>query len=114
MAMSVREPVRPVDGVMEHEFGALAGLELQHDLYLTLTDWTAWDAVSSRLAEAGAELQSLQLSRQGGGFSVRCRLKRLSSEAARGLSGGLLDAGLAQQASVEHLMLAKDGEGARR
>lgn len=94
--------------------GAFAGLELQHDLYLTLTDWTVWEHVSTRLIALGADLQSLQVSRQGDGFSVRCRLKRLSSEAARGLSGSLLDAGVASQASVEHLMLAKPpGSGAR-
>lgn len=94
--------------------GAFAGLELQHDLYLTLTDWTVWEHVSTRLIALGADLQNLQISRQGDGFSARCRLKRLSSEAARGLSGGLLDAGLASQASVEHLMLAKPAAGAPR
>jgi hypothetical protein len=94
--------------------GGLAGLDLQHDLYLTLTDWTVWDAISDRLIEAGADLHSLQISRQGDAFSARCRLKRLSSEAARALTGRLLDGGLVQQASVEHLMLAKANAGAPR
>ncbi|MGH6950769.1 MAG: hypothetical protein ACREH4_07840 [Vitreimonas sp.] len=108
--MSVCEPDRRDSA--GNERGAFAGLELQHDLYLTLTDWTAWEFVSSRLIELGADLQSLQISRQGDGFSARCRVKRLSSEAARDLSGGLLDAGVARQASVEHLMLAKPAAGA--
>ena len=102
--MSVCEPDQRASAAIDE--GAFPGLELQHDLYLTLTDWTVWEHVSSRLVELGAELQSLQIARQGDGFSARGRLKRLSSEAARGLSGGLLDAGVAQQASVEHLMLA--------
>jgi|GEM_PF-2142425 len=95
------------------ELGPLAGLELQHDLYLTLHDWRGWSDVSSRIVDAGAELQSLQISRQNEAFSVRCRLKGLSSEAARGLSGGLLDHGLAQCSSVEHLMLSRAHAGAR-
>ena len=112
--MSVCEPVCQIDAGSDQEVGALAGLDLQHDLYLTLTDWTVWDAISDRLIEAGAELHSLQISRQGDAFNARCRLKRLSSEAARALTGRLLDAGLAQQASVEHLMLAKSNAGAQR
>lgn len=95
----------------EPDFGGLSGLELQHDLYLTLGEWTAWNEVSSRLVAAGAELQNLQISRQNEAFSVRCRLKGLSSEAVRGLSGGLLDNGVAQCASVEHLMLARAWAG---
>ncbi|HYD86884.1 MAG TPA: hypothetical protein VEA80_05375 [Vitreimonas sp.] len=93
------------------ELGALAGLELQHDLYLTLGDWRSWSDISGRLVVAGAELQSLQISRQNEAFAVRCRLKGLSSEAARGLSGGLLDQGLASCCSVEHLMLSRAALG---
>lgn len=109
--MNVCEPGSRVDATAEIEAGGLAGLELQHDLYLALPDWRAWEAVSGRLTSAGAELQSLQISRQGEGFSARCRLKQLSSEAARGLSDRLLDDGLAQRASVEHLMLAATTAG---
>jgi hypothetical protein len=112
--MSVCESASQSDAGSERELGGLAGLDLQHDLYLTLTDWTIWDVISDRLIEAGADLHSLQISRQGDAFSARCRLKRLSSEAARALTGRLLDAGLAQQASVEHLMLAKANAGAPR
>ncbi len=111
--MSVCVHVSREDAAKEDNCGALAGLELQHDLYLTLTDWTAWREISNSLIELGADLQSLQISRQGEGFSARCRLKRLSSDAARALSGRLLDAGVAEQASVEHLMLAKPGAGAQ-
>lgn len=99
-------------GAADLELGGLAGLELQHDIYLTLPDWRGWDDVSSALNAAGAEVQTVQISRQNEGFSVRCRFKRVSSEAARSLSGQLLDAGLARTASVEHLMLAGAGGGA--
>lgn len=110
--MSVCEAVtRQPDA--DPDLGGLSGLELQHDLYLTLGNWTAWNEVSARLAGAGAELQSLQISRQNDVFAVRCRLKGLSSEAVRGLSGGLLDQGLAQGASVEHLMLSRVWQGQR-
>lgn len=94
------------------EIGALSGLELQHDLYLTVSDWAAWNDVSERLAGAGAELHSLQVSRQGAGFSVRCRIKKLSSPDARALTESFLHAGLAQSASVEHLMLTRAREAA--
>lgn len=88
------------------ELGGLAGLELQHDLYLTLPHWRGWDSVSNALTGAGAEVQSLQISRQSDGWNARCRLKSLSSEAVRGLADRLLDEGVALRASVEHLMLA--------
>lgn len=92
------------------EVGALSGLELQHDFYLTVGDWNAWHDVSERLVGAGAELHSLQVSRQSGGLSVRCRIKKVSSEGARALSNGFLNEGLAQSSTVEHLMLARTQE----
>lgn len=94
------------------EVGALSGLELQHDLYLTVNDWAAWNGVSQRLIAAGAEIHSLQVSRQSAGFSVRCRIKSVSSPAARALSDGFLTERLAQSASVEHLMLTRPQETA--
>lgn len=89
------------------DFGALPGLELQHDLYLTVRDWTDGQEVWRRLAHAGADLQSLQISRQEEVFSLRCRIKRVSSDAARSLCASLRDDGVAQNSSVEHLMLAR-------
>lgn len=89
------------------DFGALPGLELQHDLYLTVRNWSDGQEIWRRLSHAGADLQSLQISRQEEAFSVRCRVKRVSSDAVRTLCAGLLDDGVAQLSSVEHLMLAR-------
>lgn len=97
----------------EPALGGLAGLDLQHDLHLSVSDWTSWTSVTSLLHSLGAEVLSLQLGRMEGGFSLRCRLRRLSAEAARGLIGTLLDSGVADRASVEHLMLSKKAEGVR-
>jgi hypothetical protein len=104
--MSACEAAR---GVEEPQLGGLTGLELQHDLYLAIADVTIWSAVTDLVERAGAQLQSLQLQRQGDGFTARCRLKQLSADSARSLAGALLDSGLARQASVEHLMLARAG-----
>ena len=91
---------------------AVPGLELQHDLQLSLADWRDWHGVSQCLIETGAELSGLSIARQEDGFFARCRLRNLSSPAARTLAQRLLGDGLARQASVEHLMLARrDGVG---
>lgn len=101
-----KAPCRPSEGT------ALAGLALEHDLHLALGDWTSWEAVAELLHGAGAEVQSLHLSRQGGGFSVRCRLKCLSPEPAHAITGDFaLDVGPVHRASVEHLVLAKRAAG---
>lgn len=84
---------------------ALSGLELFHDVYLVLPSLASWSAVAEELNHAGAELQSVQLLRQGDSYSGRCRLKRVSAEDARGISLRLIETGVAQQSSVEHLML---------
>lgn len=90
---------------------ALAGLELQHDLQLNLADWRDWQRVAGRLIDTGAELSGLNLARQEGGFSARCRVRNLSSQDARALAQNLLGEGLARQASVEHIMLARRDAG---
>jgi len=90
---------------------ALAGLDLQHDLQLNLADWRDWQNVAQHLSETGAELSGLSLARQDGGFSARCRLRNLTSQAARALAQTLLGNGLARHASVEHLMLARRDVG---
>ncbi|HRE45900.1 MAG TPA: hypothetical protein PKY87_18290 [Terricaulis sp.] len=90
---------------------ALAGLELQHDLQLSLSDWRDWQGVTARLIDSGAELSGLNIARNAGGFDARCRVRNLTSQAARALTQTLLGEGLARQASVEHLMLARRDVG---
>lgn len=90
---------------------ALAGLDLQHDLQLCLADWRDWQGIAQFLSDTGAELSGLNLARQEGGFSARCRLRNLSSHDARAVAQALLGQGLARQASVEHLMLARRDAG---
>jgi hypothetical protein len=90
---------------------ALAGLDLQHDLQLSLSDWRDWQKIATQLNETGAELSGLNIARQDGGFSARCRLRNLTSQAARAFAQALLGDGLASQASVEHLMLARRDVG---
>jgi hypothetical protein len=96
---------RPLPSDEDDALAGLAGLELWHDLYVVLPNWFAWGAVAEALSCAGAELQSVQLLRQPGGFSGRCRLRNVSSEEARRIPELLLASGVARQASVEHLML---------
>ncbi|MBL8538694.1 MAG: hypothetical protein JNM59_14920 [Hyphomonadaceae bacterium] len=83
----------------------LAGLALHHDLHLTLTSSDAWAAVTEALSGVGAEVQSLQIMRQGARYAARCRLTRVSAEEARRLSEALIANGVACFASVEHVML---------
>lgn len=90
---------------------ALAGLELQHDLQLNLADWRDWQGIAQSLSAIGAELSGLNIARQESGFTARCRLRNLTSQDARALAQTLLGEGLAQQASVEHLMLARRDAG---
>ena len=85
----------------------LSGVEFQHDVHLAIRDWTAWTAVSERLSGAGADVLALQLARSDGGFDVRCRLKQVSAQSARDLLNTLLDDGIAERGSIEHLVLAK-------
>ncbi len=92
------------------ELGPLAGLDLQHDLQLTLVEQTDWSVIADLLRRAGADVQQLQLARLEQGVAVRCRLKSISPEGARAFTHSLLDNGLVERAHVEHLVLA----GARR
>jgi hypothetical protein len=85
----------------------LPGVEFQHDVHLSVRDWSAWTAVSDRLSLAGADVHALQLARSDGGFDVRCRLKQVSAEAARALLNALLNEGIAERGNIEHLVLAK-------
>lgn len=96
----------------EPQAGGLSGLELLHDVYLVLPNLASWDAVSEALRAVGAELQSLQLLRKGDEYSGRCRLRGVSAEEARRISGVLIETGVARQASVEHLMLRQPADAA--
>jgi hypothetical protein len=51
----------------------------------------------------------MRLTRAGTGFDLRCRLKRVTAEAARTLVAGLLDDGVAERGGVEHLVLGARG-----
>lgn len=92
----------------------LPGVEFQHDVHLAVRDWTVWAAVSERLSCAGADVHALQVTRSGGGFELRCRLKQVSAQSARDLVNTLLDEGIAERGSIEHLVLAKRGAEAAR
>jgi len=105
--MSIVEATRAAS---EPHGEALFGLELFHDVYLVLPSLASWSAVAEALNHAGAELQSVQLLRQGDAYSGRCRLKRVSAEEARGISVRLIETGVARQCSVEHLMLRQAAE----
>jgi hypothetical protein len=90
----------------------LRGVEIEHELHLVVRDWLAWTAVSERLSLAGADIHTLHLARNDRGFSVCCRLKRVSPEAARALTTALLNEGIAERGEIEHLVLAKAGRNA--
>ena len=92
----------------------LPGVEFQHDVHLAVRDWSAWTAVSERLSGVGADVLALQVARNDGGFDVRCRLKRVSAHSARALLDELLNDGIADRGSIEHLVLAKRGAEAAR
>ena len=93
----------------EDALAELIGVDFQHDLQLTLPDLAAWSRISDRLLHAGAEVHSMRLTRAGTGFDLRCRLKRVTAEAARTLVAGLLDDGVAERGGVEHLVLGAQG-----
>jgi hypothetical protein len=91
----------------EDDWG-LPGLELQHDLHLTLKHWSSVGAVAQTLSDAGAEVHALSLSRHADNCVLRCRVKSISARRARELADALRDF-LVGSASVEHLMLTKGG-----
>ena len=108
--MEVRDRPHPNSA----EAQALAGLDVQHDLFLSMSDWSQWGAISPLLQDIGGEVESLNLARHANGYSARCRLRRVSAEAARALTARLLDDGLVERASVEHLVLGAKATGATR
>ena len=94
----------------DEESWSLPGLELQHDMHLTLQLWDAWDEIAWRLKRSGAEFASLNIAKQGNKIAVRCRVKRLSPKQARTFIAAVLAEGHALAGGVEHLMLAEKSE----
>lgn len=90
----------------------LPGLELQHELLLSLRDWSSAVPVLQRLSDAGADLHALSINPQAGGFVLKCRVKAISAARARAFVAelGVFASGAA---CVEHLILAKAPEHAR-
>ncbi len=104
--MEVCEPPCPPED--EAELGALAEFDVQHDLHLAISDWNSWISATKLLDGLGGGVAGLKLAKlEGGGFSLRCRLLRLTPGAAREFTGALLDTGLAHRATVEHLVAPK-------
>lgn len=103
MAYEAPEHRRAPDG--EDDF-CLPGLELQHELLLSLSEWRSAVAIVQRLSDAGAELFALSLNPQAGGFVLKCRVKAISAARARAFVAELADVA-AGAACVEHLILAK-------
>jgi len=90
----------------ECALGDLPGVEIQHDLFLSLPDLTAWSAIAARLTDVRAEVRALQIAPDGDGLGLRCRLTRIASDQVRALVADLLKTGVARRGQVEHLLLA--------
>ncbi|MGE0740249.1 MAG: hypothetical protein AB7O98_02820 [Hyphomonadaceae bacterium] len=84
----------------------LPGLELQHEMHLSLRHWESVGFITQRLSDAGAEVSALSMSNNAGAFVLKCRIKAISSAHARAFVDGLGNL-IEGAASVEHLMLAK-------
>ena len=109
MAYEASKPL-PIEND-EDDF-CLPGLEVQHELLLTLRDWASSVSILQRLSEAGAELHALSVNPQAGAFVLKCRVKGISASRARAFVRelGVFASGAA---CVEHLILAKAPEHAR-
>jgi hypothetical protein len=85
---------------------ALPGLDLQHDFRFTVADWPAWEEVSRRMSEQGAEVVTMQMARRAGRYALHLRLRAIVPSRARELALMLAALGLAEGVGVEHTMLA--------
>lgn len=90
----------------------LPGLELQHELLLSLRDWASTVSILQRLSDAGADLHALSVSPQAGAFVLKCRVKGITASRARAFVAEL-GAIASGAACVEHLILAKAPDHAR-
>ncbi|MEZ5955700.1 MAG: hypothetical protein R3C27_00600 [Hyphomonadaceae bacterium] len=106
------EATRPLPAENDEDDFGLPGLEVQHELLLTLRDWTGSASILQRLSAAGAELHALSVSPQAGAFVFKCRVKGISASRARAFVRelGVLASGVT---CVEHLILAKAPDHAR-
>ncbi len=92
----------------------LTGVEFQHDLHLIVRDWGAWSAISDQILDQGGDIHALQVTRGAGAYAVRCRIEGVEASTVRRLTAALLDAGIAEHAAVEHLLLTKRRTGTGR
>ncbi|MEQ1811375.1 MAG: hypothetical protein ABL889_15700, partial [Terricaulis sp.] len=90
----------------------LPGLEVQHELLLTLSAWESSVSILRRLSDVGAEVHALSVNPQAGAFVLKCRVKGISASRARAFVNelGVFASGAA---CVEHLILAKAPDHAR-
>ena len=90
----------------------LPGLELQHELLLTLRDWESAVSILQRLSDVGAGLHALSINPQASAFVLKCRVKGISAARARAFVAnlGVFASGAA---CVEHLIFAKAPDHAR-
>ena len=90
----------------------LPGLEVQHELLLTLCEWESSVSILRRLSEVGAEVHALSVNPQAGTFVLKCRVKGISASRARAFVNEL-GVFVSGAACVEHLILAKAPDHAR-
>lgn len=90
----------------------LPGLDIQHELLLSLPSWESAAPIMQRLADVGAGLHALSLSPQAGRFVLKCRVHAISPARARAFVAGLGEFADGP-AVVEHLILAKACDHAR-
>lgn len=109
--MAFEAPKPPQVQSDEDDF-CLPGLEVQHELLLTLRDWSSAALIVQRLSDAGAELHALSINPQAGAFILKCRVKAITASRARRFVAEL-GAFVAGAACVEHLILAKAPDHAR-
>lgn len=105
------EAPKPTKRQTDEDDFCLPGLELQHELLLTLKDWKSSAPILKQLADAGAELSALSIARQAGAFVLKCRVKAISAVRARAFVADL-GRHAAGTACVEHLILAKAPDNA--
>lgn len=86
--------------------GGATDLEALHDFTLILPSAAGVSTLTQSLANAGADLRSVHVFRQGNDFTARCRLAKVTPEEARRLCDALIASGVALQGSVEHVVLA--------
>lgn len=106
------EASNPLQNEADEDDFCLPGLELQHELLLSLREWGSAISVLQRLSEAGAYVSALSLNPQAGAFVLKCRVKAISAARARAFVAEL-SAFASGAACVEHVILAKAPDHAR-